>query len=313
MFGKTEISYMMRDKVIPSLLNSETKIKYEDIKYILEKSSYWRNKYHENALNHKNKKLLTNDNNSNKNFNTEGTKNTVLSTDRESFSRISLFTDIFKIKNNQNKSRNYKINNLYNNKNIQNDKEVQIFSPQKKKINFCNPLLKPFSNKIYKLTETSFNKTPSFRKQKSGNKNIAIKKRNLSAKHKNKYLSINYKKGLKNLNTEYEYKNFIFFKNNKIEKSKLENQIIKKDEENNHLILRGLSMNDEQKYIFLRCQLINIDMEGYKKNKNNSKTSINRKNIKKNHNHIIKKRNNSNYKINYSLKRLLNLKGAINI
>ena len=31
MYAKTEIYYMMRDKVIPCLLNSERTIKYEDI------------------------------------------------------------------------------------------------------------------------------------------------------------------------------------------------------------------------------------------------------------------------------------------
>ena len=39
---KTEVFYMMRDKVIPALLNSEKTIKFDDIKEVLDKTSFWK-------------------------------------------------------------------------------------------------------------------------------------------------------------------------------------------------------------------------------------------------------------------------------
>ena len=62
MYAKTEIYYMMRDKVIPSLINSEKIIKFEDIKEVLEKSSYWKKNnfsiINNSLSNNKNKNII---------------------------------------------------------------------------------------------------------------------------------------------------------------------------------------------------------------------------------------------------------------
>lgn len=324
MYAKTEIYYMMRDKVIPCLLNSERTIKYEDIKEVLEKSSYWKGKglFNSNVKNGpislKNKILNQNKTKKKHQFHSVKSRNTILSTDKEDLSRISLLTEILKINSHSNKSHNQKSRNTY--KTLSNE-PIKTFSTRKTEINFNNPILKSFSNKMYKLNESFPNKKIipfKINKSKFEN-NILNKDKNNNIRFKNNFFFRNHNNTLKNLSTDYDYKIFYYLKNEE-RQFNVGNKKIQRDEKNNHLILRGLAINDEQKYIFTKCQLFNVEMEENKKNLKNIKEIISKstnikkgKKIKINKNRKYNFHHNYKFNLEYSLKSLLNNECPIHI
>ena len=316
MYAKTEISYIMRDKIIPCLLNSERTIKFEDIKEVLEKTSFWKNRDLSNVKNSKSssiksKTLLNKMKNKNK-IQYIKSKKTILSTDRDNMSRESLLSDILKINTHPNKSRNYKRGNIDK---TQSNEPCKTISTQKTEINFCNPILRSFSNQIYKLTDTLKDKNIPFKINKSKFEKIQMKDKNI--KYKNTNIFFRNKNNLKTLKSDYDYKIFYYLKKNEIKKYNREKDKIQIDEINNHLILRGLAINDEQKKIYTKCQFTNLAMDENKKSLNNLKEFSNIKNI--NNKDKIKKYTkyslNNNYKFNisYSLKSLLKSECPINI
>ena len=117
------------------------------------------------------------------------------------------------------------------------------------------------------------------------------------------------------MNSGYEYKDFYYFKSKRIKKYRLGDPFLKNEEINNHLILRGLSMNDEIKNCYSKCQLLGNEInEDSKLKKNPSKEKIiNKKKINKNIKHLIKNKNKDDNNIIYSLKGLLDSKYPINI
>ena len=302
MFNKTEI-FMMREKIIPALLNSEKKIKFEDIKEIFEKTSYWKNinyKYGKSfSTNIKLKKASIKDRPKLLNIKTKYINN-------------PNFNDLININNHKNKSRNEKQNNLFN---TENNESFKYFNPSKTSIHFCNPILKYYSQKINILKENSNNKknknfilktevNRNIKESKSFKNNILLKEK-LSLKNNRIFL--------KKFNTDYEYKYFYYFKKNRINKYKSRNKI-QIDEINNRLILRGLSMNDGIKNCYSKCQLINLEIN---ENKNNLKkipkiTNNKKKKINKNIKHFIRN-GNKDINIIYSLNGLLDYKYPINI
>lgn len=316
MYAKTEISYIMRDKIIPCLLNSERTIKFEDIKEVLEKTSFWKNRCFSNSKNSKSssiKSILNKMKNKNKNrFNPVKSKQTILSTDRDNMSRGSLLSEILKLNTPPNKSRNYKRSIIDK---IQSNEPCKTISTQKTEINFCNPILRSFSNQIYKLTDTLKDKNHPFKINKSKFEKIPMKDKN--KKYKNTNIFFRNKINLKTLKSDYDYKIFYYLKKSDIKKFNRENDKIHIDELNNHLIFRGLAINDEQKKIYSKCQFTNIAMDENKKSLNNLKEFLNSKNI--NNKDKIKKNTkyfkNNNYKFNisYSLKSLLKSQCPINI
>ena len=328
MYAKTEIYYMMRDKVIPSLINSEKIIKFEDIKEVLEKSSYWKNeslKYKKNKSSNFNHIKLTNKNKNKKQSvkMKKSTNNIFTSLNHKIYEIKDLnkknFNDLLQINKDSNKSRNYKNNNLFNS---QNDQPILTYNFQKTSINFRNPILKSFSNKLNKYTETSNSNIYPIKTERIHYKKNAFveNKKNLSERNKKFLFFKNFKNNdLRNIKNDYDYKIVYYFHKNKIKKYKLGNKIIKKDEENNHLILRGLALNDEIKDCYSKCQLINVDLDDNKNSKNilktisNSEECINRKKGNNHKKYFIKNRNDFKFNISYSLKDLLNFKCPINI
>ena len=318
MYAKTEISYIMRDKIIPCLLNSERTIKFEDIKEVLEKTSFWKNRGFSNAKNSKsssikNRTFLNKMKNKNKiRFNPVKSKLTILSTDRDNMSRGSLLSEILKLNSTPNKSRNYKRSIIDK---IQSNEPCKTISTQKTEINFCNPILRSFSNQIYKLTDTLKDKNIPFKINKSKFEKIPMKDKN--KKYKNTNIFFRNKNNLKTLKSDYDYKIFYYLKRSEIKKFNREKDKIQIDELNNHLILRGLAINDEQKKIYTKCQFTNIAMDENKKSLNNLKEFLNCKNI--NNKDKIKKNmkyfqhNNYKFNISYSLKSLLKSECPINI
>ena len=127
MYAKTEIYYLMKDKVIPCLLNSERNIKLEDIKEVFEKSSYWKNR---------NFKYMKN-----KNYSSKNKKNKItLKNKPDQFSpnkNINII-DILKINNNLKNSRNHPENSLFK---LGENIFCYDFSSQRSSVTFCNPLL----------------------------------------------------------------------------------------------------------------------------------------------------------------------------
>ena len=317
MYAKTEIYYMMRDKVIPSLINSEKIIKFEDIKEVLEKSSYWKKnsfKIINNTLSNSKNNIIIYRNRtlSNKKINFTKNKMTKSNTERENLIKKTLFKDLLHINYHNKKTRNYNLkisHKLENNE----PEPVKTFKSQSTEVNFCNPILKSFSNKMHKLQK---NNSPFKTERAKSKNNIFLKD---SIKHKNCLEFKNYKNILKKLKNEYEYKTFYYFKKNKIEKHKNDNNIIKKDEENNHLVLRGLALNDEQKKVYSKCQLINVDMEDYKKKFIyikpilNAKNNTNNNKIKFNKNRKFYVNDYLRLNIGYSLKGLVDFKNPFNI
>jgi len=316
MYGKTEIYYMMRDKVIPSLLNSERNIKLEDIKEVFEKSSYWKSRnfnYSKNNYSSKNKHKLSltyhHKKSKYKFFSSSKNKPTQINANNDN----NNLADILQINSNSINSRNYLDHNLYQ---IEHNKYYLNFYPQNTYVAFRNPLLKSFSNHIYKLTQAQNNNTSQLKTERTIkiNKPSKIRKA-ISAKNKKKLFLINYRNNtLKNKGDNFEYKTFHYFQKTKIKRLKLGDLSHKKDEINNHLVLRGLAMNNNQKKIYANCQFLNLDKENNKNNINNlenffsPKDYIKRKKFKK-----YKKQNNLNINISYSLKGLLDFKYPINI
>ena len=299
MYNKTEI-FMMREKIIPALLNSEKKIKFEDIKEIFEKTSYWKHinyKYGKNYSNIKFKKASVKD------------KPKLLNIKTNDINKPN-FNDLININNHKNKSRNEKQNNLFYN---ENNETFKYFNPSKTSIHFCNPILKYYSQKINTLANNKNNRNfilktevdKNIKESRSFKNNILLKEK-LSLKNNRIFL--------KKFNTDYEYKYFYCFKKNRINKYKSRNKI-QIDEINNRLILRGLSMNDEIKNCYSKCQLINLEIN---ENKNNLKkipkiTNIKKKKINKNIKHFIRRNGNKDNDVIYSLNGLLDYKYPINI
>ena len=316
MYGKTEIYYMMRDKVIPSLLNSERNIKLEDIKEVFEKSSYWKSRnfnYSKNNYSSKNRHKLSltyhHKKPKYKFFSSSKNKPTQINTNNDN----NNLADILQINSNSINSRNYLGHNLYQ---IEHNKHYLNFYPQKTYVTFCNPLLQSFSNHIYKLTQAENNNTSQLKTERTIKINKPSKKRKtISAKNKKKLFLINYSNNaLKNKGSNFEYKTFHYFVKSKINRLKLGDSSLKKDEINNHLVLRGLALNNNQKNIYAKCQFLNLDKENNKNNNNNleniltTKDYIKRKKFNKN-----KKPSNLDINISYSLKGLLDFRHPINI
>ena len=156
-----------------------------------------------------------------------------------------------------------------------------------------------------------------------------INKATSVSKSKNNIFLLNYNNNLlKNKNPNYEYKTFYYLDKNKMKRLKFGDLRTKKEEENNHLILRGLAMNKKQKEIYSKCRFLNlINGNDNKINSNNNieKTIKTKENIntntntsrKKNYKKIkIKPKNlnlNLNINVSYSLKGLLNFNYPIKI
>ena len=304
MYAKTEVFNMMRDKVIPALLNSEKNIKFDDIKEVLDKTSFWK----KDKISHNSKllKIFSPKNNNKKTNNNK--KNTIEYIPiplykLEDSSDIRNFSNIIKRKNHSKKSRNYNLNNLVK---TFSDKQVQTSEPGNI---FSNPILKSISkSKDYKTTDNSNYFTSSIKKSKNDLKNnifLHYKNNNRYIKSRNNALS-----NIKNRMINYDYKTFYTFKKSKNNGVKIGNNIINKNEENDHLILRGLAMNKDQKYYYLKCKWTNF-------NSINRQNSMN--NIKKDKDKILEKKqinNNSifnnkikptnlDFNLAYSLKGLL--------
>lgn len=319
MYAKTEIYYLMKDKVIPSLLNSEKKIKLEDIKEVFEKSSYWKKR---NFNNMKNKYYSPN--NKNNKFPLKKKQ------DKKSPNKNINIIDILKINNNPKNSRNHPDNNLFR---LGDSKYCYNYSSLRTSVTFCNPLLKSLSNHFYKLTQTTSDNSSPMRTERYIMNNKSIKNRINKAtsvsKSKNNIFLLNYNNNLlKNKKPNYEYKTFYYLDKNKMKRLKFGDLRTKKEEENNHLILRGLAMNKKQKEIYSKCRFLNlINGNDNKINSNNNieKTIKTKENIntntntsrKKNYKKIkIKPKNlnlNLNINVSYSLKGLLNFNYPIKI
>ena len=315
MYAKTEIYYLMKDKVIPSLLNSEKNIKLEDIKEVFEKSSYWKNrnfKYMKNknysSHHQKNKITLKNKSNQispNKNIN---------------------IIDILKINNNPKNSRNHHDNSLFK----LGQKYFYNFSSQRASVTFCNPLLQTFSNHIYKLTQPTNDNSSHMKTERNimNNKNIKNKKNKATSvnKNHNKKIYLKHHNSLKNKTPNFEYKTFYYFEKSKIKRLKFGDTQMKNDEEYNHLLLRGLALTNNQKNIYEKCHFVNLLNENENENKRITDKNIdkvlktkesNESNDvhKKINNHKIITSNDLNLDLNvyYSLKGLLNFKYPVNI
>ena len=175
---KTEVFYMMRDKVIPALLNSEKTIKFDNIKEVLDKTSFWEKDKINNSI-----KLLKNyspkknkKSNSNKKQDIEYIPIPLYKFEDSNDSKN--FSNIIKRINHSKKSRNYNLNNLlktFSDKKVQTTDSGNIFS---------NPILKSISkNKDYKLTDNSNCYTSSIKASKIDLKNNIF----LHYKNNNKY------------------------------------------------------------------------------------------------------------------------------
>ena len=300
MYAKTEIYYMMRDKVIPSLLNSEKNINHQDIKEVFRKSSYWKNDIYEypekNSLNKKTNKL------------TKKAKNhlNINSLKHKSYSHLiknkenKNYINLTKTENHIIKGRNVTQNNFYKNSS---NKYTQT-SPS---IFFTNPILKSISYEITSKTNSK-NKFYTLSLQKSRSKKA--KKIFIPKKNKPSYRN----NSLRNIKSDFEYKIFYIYKNDKKRGIKSKNNIFKENEENNHLILRGLALNKEQKYYYSKCRLTHYDVKPKKRNINKiDEENINKEKINKNqiYDKINEKKSNNN--LFYSLKGLLNYKYPIKI
>jgi hypothetical protein len=315
MYAKTEIFYLMKDKVIPSLLNSEKNIKLEDIKEVFEKSSYWKNR---------NFKYMKN-----KNYSSKNKKNKItLKNKPDQFSpnkNINII-DILKINNFPKNSRNHHDNSLFK----LGSKYFYNISSQRASVTFCNPLLQTFSNQIYKLTQPTNDNSSHMKTERNiiNTKNIKNKKNKATSVNKNNnkkiYLIHHNNNFLKNKTPNFEYKTFYYFEKNKIKKLKFGDTQMKNDEEYNHLLLRGLALNNNQKKIYAKCHFINLlnDNENKKKIDKKKDKVLKTKEFnefndvnKKINNHKIITPNDLNLDINvyYSLKGLLNFKYPINI
>ena len=165
MYAKTEVFYMMRDKVIPALLNSEKTIKFDDIKEILDKTSFWKkdkaNNYSKLSNNYSPKKSnKKSKSNSNKKQKKEYIPIPLYKLEDSNDNKT--FANIFKRKNLSKKSRNYNFNNLFK---TFSDKQVQTSGP----VNiFSNPILKSISNnKDFKTTDNSNSYTSSIKTSKN--------------------------------------------------------------------------------------------------------------------------------------------------
>jgi putative methionine-R-sulfoxide reductase with GAF domain len=287
MYAKTEVFYMMRDKVIPALLNSEKTIKFDDIKEVLDKTSFWKkdtinnNSKLSKYCSPKNSKKF----NSNKKQKIEYIPIPLYKLEDSNDSKN--FSNIIKRKNLSKKSRNYNLNNLLK---TFSDKQVQTTDPGNI---FSNPILKSISkNKDNKTIDNSNFYTSSIKTSKYNLKNnifLHYKNNNRYIKSRNNALS-----SFKNRMNNYDYKTFYTFKKNKNNVIKLGNNVVKKDEENDHMILRGLAMNKEQKYYYLKCKLTDFN------NKNKQESMINIKKDKDKH--IEKKQLNNNSIFNNKLK-----------
>ena len=257
MYAKTEIFHMMKDKVIPTLLNSEKRIQIEDIKEVLEKSSYWKGK----DINNKSKDKYI------KNF--------------------------FDIKF----SKKKKLKSFVVSKT---KKEIRPHCPL---ISFCNPLL----NKISK----GINSLPEIKKEN----NFSLKIQKIKPKMSKCYYFKNRRENSENNNSylrDFEYKTIYCYNRKRIKKIKMGDSQIKKDEEKNRLILRGIGMNEEQKKCYVKCQLYNIytsKMGKNKLNKNKSNKETFQGLTKKPKIKLQKKK--INFNIAYSLKDLLNWKSPV--
>ena len=144
MYAKTEVFYMVRDKVIPALLNSEKTIKFDDIKEVLDKTSFWK------------KDKINNNSKLSNNCSPKQSKKKPKSNKKQNIEYIPIplykLEDSYDIKNfsniikrkNHSKSRNYNLNNLlktFSDKKVQTTDSGNIFS---------NPILKSISkNKDY--------------------------------------------------------------------------------------------------------------------------------------------------------------------
>ena len=305
MYAKTEVFYMVRDKVIPALLNSEKTIKFDDIKEVLDKTSFWKKDRINNSI-----KLSKNcsPKKSNKKSNSNNKKQTIqyipiplykLENNNDSKN----FSNIIKGKNHSKKSRNYNLNNLLK---TFSDKKVPTTDPGNI---FSNPILKSISkNKDYKSIDNSNCYTSSINASKIDLKNnifLHYKNNNKYFKSRNSALS-----SIKNRMNNYDYKTFYTFKKIKNNVIKLGNNIVKKNEENNHLILRGLAMNKEQKYYYLKCKLTDFNTNNRQKSVSNIKKDQDKHIEKKqSNNHSTfnnkNKPNNLNFNLAYSLKGLL--------
>lgn len=311
MYGKSEIFYLIRDKVIPSLLNSEKTIKFEDIKEIFEKTSYWKIKNYKFG---NEKKYIPNIKNKKMSIKTliyEKYKPRLVYGKTKEKTK-PYFNDLLKINNHKNKSRNINQKDLFY---TEKNESPKSFKPSKTSIHFSNPILKYYSQKMYNTTETSNNKNSKLKtdknrsiKESNSIKNSILLKQKQALENNNRIF-------LKKLNSGYEYKDFYYFKNKRIKKYRLGDPFLKNEEINNHLILRGLSMNDEIKNCYSKCQLLGNEInEDSKLKKNPSKEKIiNKKKINKNIKHLIKNKNKDDNNIIYSLKGLLDSKYPINI
>ena len=303
MYTKTEVFYMMRDKVIPALLNSEKLLKFDDIKEVLDKTSFWKkDKINNNSKlsNNCSPKKSNKKSKSNKKQNIEYIPIPLYKL--EDSNDIRNFSNIIKRKNHS-KSRNYNLNNLYK---AFSDKQVQTTDPGNI---FSNPILKSISKKRdYKSIDNSNFYTSSIKKSKNDFKNnifLHYKNNNRYFKSRNNALS-----SIKNRMNNYDYKTFYTFKKNKNNVIKLGNNIVKKNEENDHLILRGLAMNKEQKYYYLKCKWTDFNTNNRQKSMSNIKKDQDKHIEKKqSNNHSTfnnkNKPNNLNFNLAYSLKGLL--------
>ena len=303
MYTKTEVFYMMRDKVIPALLNSEKLLKFDDIKEVLDKTSFWK------------KDKINNNSKLSNNCSPKQSKKKPKSNKKQNIEYIPIplykLEDSYDIKNfsniikrkNHSKSRNYNLNNLYK---AFSDKQVQTTDPGNI---FSNPILKSISkNKDYKSIDNSNCYTSTIKKSKNDFKNnifLHYKNNNRYFKSRNNALS-----SIKNRMNNYDYKTFYTFKKIKNNVIKLGNNVVKKNEENDHMILRGLAMNKDQKYYYLKCKWTDFNNKNKQKSQSNIKMDKDKHIEKKqiNNNSIFNskfKPNNLDFNLAYSLKGLL--------
>ena len=163
MYGKSEIFYLIRDKVIPSLLNSEKTIKFEDIKEIFEKTSYWKIKNYKFG---NEKKYIPNIKNKKMSIKTliyEKYKPRLVYGKTKEKTK-PYFNDLLKINNHKNKSRNINQKDLFY---TEKNESPKSFKPSKTSIHFSNPILKYYSQKMYNTTETSNNKNSKLKTDKN--------------------------------------------------------------------------------------------------------------------------------------------------
>lgn len=291
MYAKTEVFYMMRDKVMPALLNSEKTIKFEEIKEVLDKTSFWK----KDKVNNNNKllKYYSPKNNIKKSKNDTIEYIPIPLYKLEDSNDYRNFSNIIKRKNHSKKSRNYNLNNLLK---TFSDKQVQTSDPGNI---FSNPILKSISNRKDHKANKNDLRNNIFLQYKNNNRNF---------KSRNNALS-----NIKNKMTDYDYKTFYTFKKSKNNGTKIGNNIINKNEDNDHLILRGLAMNKDQKYYYLKCKWTNFNSKNREKSMNNIKNDkdklLEKKQINNNSNYNNKKLklkpNNLDFNLAYSLKGLL--------